>query len=87
MLPHHDQQGLSDDRIKPSMDECLLLTCLLLNLILLIDVTSFNTHAWFQQLTVAVGTTIADRPPAQIRTCAFTHTALYQGCVTAKRAI
>ena len=26
--------------------------------------------------TVAVGTTIADRPPAQIRTSAFTHTAL-----------
>jgi len=25
---------------------------------------------------VAVGTAIADRPPAQIRTCAFTHTAL-----------
>jgi hypothetical protein len=27
-------------------------------------------------ITVAVGTTIADRPPAQIRTGAFTHTAL-----------
>src|SRR5450759_5244757 len=49
----------------------------------------FNSHAWFRKLTgpvsqlgfrfwitVAVGTTITDRPPAQIRTSASTHTAL-----------
>jgi hypothetical protein len=30
-------------------------------------------------ITVAVGTTIADRPPAEIRTSAFTHTALTKG--------
>ena len=30
----------------------------------------------FLRIAVAVGTTIADRPPAQIRTGAFTHTAL-----------
>jgi len=37
-------------------------------------------------VTVAVGMTIADRPPAQIRTSAFTHTALNQGCVAAAPA-
>jgi hypothetical protein len=38
-----------------------------------------------QGKVVAVGTLIAERPPAQIRTCSFPAYGSYLGWVTAKR--
>ena len=37
------------------------------------------------KLTVAVGTALCERPPAQIRTCSITAYGSYVGCLASKR--
>src|SRR5438046_8377747 len=50
VLPHHDQQA-SDDRNQTEHGRMLPSNMLLLNRILLIDVTFSTPTAWLQQLT------------------------------------